>query len=679
MTRLVPTALWLIAGVAMALGCIGLTMGCDVWFHLMNGGAILAEGALPHADRWLIPLPDVAPRFFPNYEWLFGVVVQTVWRWGGYAGIDLLRGVLILAAFLFVGVASWRRAGTSPLARHLAPALLLLGFAAASTRFEPRPHLVSVAGLALMTLLVRMPGLRGVVCLVPAALLWANCHIEILFGIVYALIWLVPDRSGTKPKTDDWKYHALYVIVLVTAAALSPAGSHLVGQAGSYYEGERMIRNLGFWNVELVPMTFEPYGSPRNLLILMAWAAIIIRVFRKRNFIDPETLSAAAFIILPFISVRYIITSAVVLVPFLAGIPGEIFPNEGEGEASPKHAVAGILGIAAVLLFAPSVFLPGHCSRPHPAGCAAPADAYDSAGEFPDAALRFLTRNGLGRRLFSHDMWGNFVAFYDNPCVHSAFAPRRMPYMSAMFQTMPWQRVERYLKAVVDDGAWRRLSADAKIDTIILPYPENASDPWREFLRRIAFSSDWKLVWWDDTALVYLASTSPWLEREGRTFSAARPDRWIVTDVFPASPADRAAALAEMRRARETPEGGRVIRSLHWMASLMMQDGDATATIRLLEAVRTKTGSQERMLKAHLGEAYARLSRWPEAYDHLAVAAREPASSAVLFYNLAVAAARCEHLTEAAEALKRCLACDPSFSRALELRALLAGAGVDGF
>lgn len=679
MTSLVPATLWLAAAAVMVLGCIGLTMGCDVWFHLMNGGAIIAEGAIPHADRWLIPLPDAPSRFFPNYEWLFGVMLQTVWRRGGYAGIDILRVVLILAAFLFVGAASWRRAGNSPLARSLAPAILLLGFAAASTRFEPRPHLVSVAGLALMTLLVRMPGIPGVVCLVPAALLWANCHIEILFGIVYAVIWLVPDRSDAHRPAGAWKYIAMYIAILAAAVAMSPAGPHLVGQAGSYYEGERMIRNMGFWNVELVPMTFEPLGSPRNLLVLLALAALFARMFRTGRFFDPEILSVAAFIILPFISVRYIITTAVVLVPFLTGIPGDVSSGESGGDVSPKHAITGIIGVAAILLCAPAVFLPGNTSRPHPAGCAAPAEAYDSDGEFPDAALRFLTRNGIGRRIFSHDRWGNFIAFYDNPCAHSASASVRMPFMNAMFQTMPWQRVERYLKAIVDDAAWRKLSVDAKIDAVLLPYPENGSDPWHEFMRRIAFSSDWKLVWWDDTTFVYLASASPWLERGGRAFSAARPDQWLVTDTYPTSPADRAAALSEMNGAREDPEGGRVIRTLHWMASLMMQGGDATSTIRLLEAAKTKTGSQERTLKAHLGEAYARLSRWPEAYDHLSIAAREPASSAGLLYNLAVAAAHCERLPEAAEALKRCLACDPSFTPAVKFRALLVESGADGF
>ncbi len=679
MARFVQTVPWVVAAAAMLLGCIGVSVGCDVWFHLLNGKAILAEGAIPHADRWLIPLTDVAPRFFPNYEWLFGVMTRTAWKWGAYAGIDILRGVLILTAFLFVGAAAWRRAGTSSLARHLAPALLLLGYAAASSRFEPRPHLVSAVGLALMTLLVRMPGVRGAACLVPAALLWANCHIEILFGIAYAVIWIVPDRTEPDRPAGSWKYHALYTCILVAAVALSPAGPHLVGQAGSYYEGERLIRSMGFWNVELAPMTFEPYGSARNLLVLLSAAALLVRVSRTRTPFDPEALSAAVFMILPFISIRYIITSSIVLVPFLAGALGGIFPREAGNGASPKHAAAGVLGVAAVLLLSPAAFLHEHASRPHPAGCAAPAGAYDPAGEFPDAAVRFLSRNGLGRRVFSHDKWGNFIAFYDNPCSHAASAPARMPYMNAMFQTMPWQRVERYLKAVVDDGAWRNLSSDAKIDAVLLPYPESASDPWGEFLRRIAFSSDWSLVWWDDTALVYLASASPWLAREGRAFSAARPDRWSVTERFPTSPADRAAALAEMRRARETPEGVHVIRTLHWMASLMMKDDEATATIRLLEGVQTKNRVQERMVKAHLGEAYARLSRWAEAYDQLAIAAREPASSAILFYNLAVAAARCERLPEAAEALDRCLACDPSFGRALDLRAVLARAGEMNF
>lgn len=665
-------SLWIIALAAVVLGCLGLSMGFDVWFHLLNGAQIITAGEIPHHDHWLIPLADLPSRFFPNYEWLFGLIIQSAWQYGGYTAVDLLRGVLILTTFGFVAAASWRRAAASPVARVLTPALLLLAFAAASGRFEPRPQIVSSAGLALMTLLVRMPAMAGAILLVPVALFWANCHIEILFGIGYAAIWLLPSHQPGEGRGETLKFNILYLLILIAAVALSPAGPHLIGQAGSYYEGERMIRAMGFWNVELVGLTFDPQHPAAFLFILIATIALILRTFRKKRLFDPETLSAAAFILLPFISSRYILPGVVILTPFLAGIPGDIASETSEAEPTPMPLITGALAMVLVLWLAPSAFLPGNPSRPHGSGCAAPPEAYNAESEFPDAALRFLTRNGIGGQMFTHDKWGNFVAFYDNPCQHHASAIRRKPFMNAMFQTMPWQRIERYLNAILNETAWHKLCADADIETVLLPYPENASDPWHPFMQRISFNAGWKLVWWDDTGFAYVASTHPYLQKGGKPFSAARPDQWLVTGTFPESAPVRAAALAEMAEIRGLPEGSRVIRTLQWMAGLMMKSGDATSTILLLESEGEKIAPRNKHLNALLGEAYGRAARWNEAYERLSLSAREPASSAALFYNLAVAAAHSERLPEARAALERCLACDPLFGQAVELKRIIA-------
>jgi len=673
-------ALWIAAGVAILMACRGLPMGYDVWFHLLNGQEILTSGVIPHEDHWLVPFPGIPPRFFPNYEWLFGVLLRLAWQWGGYTAADLLQGLIIAATFTATALACRRKAADEPVARLLAPAILLLAFAAASPRFEPRPQIVSAAGLALLALFLRTPGIVRTILFIPVAFFWANCHIEILLGIGYAGIWLLPEHS---PGPDAGhaaggrgKFRAVLLALLVLAVALSPSGPHLLAQAGSYYDGERMIRSMGFWNVELVPIRFDPVHSAGSQLLLLAALGILLRIFRRKTVLDPETVGACAFLVLPFISLRYLLPSAVILAPFIAGIPAEFYPARPAGpgleeKPTPVPLICAALALPLVLWAYAPVYVHPAPSRPAAAGCSAPPDVYDSGSEFPDAALRFLGRNNIEGNIFSHDRWGNFIAFYDNPCPHTGSPTRRTPYMNAMFQTMPRQRVERYLKAILDDAAWRILCRDAAIRVALVPYPENASDPWWPFMQRIASDSCWRLIWWDDAAFVYVASGQEYLARGGKSFSAARPDRWLIEKRLPSSRSERDAALVELAAARRDPEGRRVIKTLQLMGTMMLQSDDATSAVNLLEPEIEHLRGETRPLNLLLGEAYGRLSRWEDAYSQLTAAAREPASSAPLLYNLAVAAARTDRISEARVALNRCLACNPAFAQALQLRKMI--------
>ncbi|HOY67328.1 MAG TPA: hypothetical protein PLP29_10590, partial [Candidatus Ozemobacteraceae bacterium] len=587
--RVSEAALWGVAAVAMAAGCIGLTLGYDVWFHLLNGEAVRTLGGIPHRDLWLVPMGSLPDVHFPNYEWLFGVVLDTAWRLGGYVGIDLVRAGLILTCMLLTAIACRLEAGTEGWARLACPAILLLAYAAASQRFEPRPQLVSAAGLALLGVLLRRPGLAGAILLAPAALVWANCHIEILFGIGCAALMLLPGSGRPAEAAGAAKWRAVMLAELVLAVAISPAGPHLIGQTGAYYETERMIRSMGFWNVELLPLRFAPGSSAASHLVLLGAAALLVRVGRTRRLLDPAVLLTAGFCLIPFLSVRFVLPAAVVLAPPIAGA---VRCGRGgrDGVASPDPfpvrpaaVFAAAMAVAGVLLFHAPAFQPGSGARPPAATATAGIPARDAGAEFPDAVIRYCVRYDIAGNIFAPDRWGNFLAWYGNPPLGAATGARRVPFVNAMFQTMSGKRVERYLAAVLRESDWASLRAEAAIDLLLLPYPENVSDPWRPFLQRIAADPAWRLAWWDDAAFLYVASGHPALERVGKTFDSARPDRWLLGGELPVEAPARDAALAELAGARGEPEGCRVGRTLRWMASIHLAAGAATEVVRLLE------------------------------------------------------------------------------------------------
>lgn len=685
--RVSEAALWCVAAVAMVAGCIGLTLGYDVWFHLLNGEAIRTLGGIPHRDLWLVPMSGLPDVHFPNYEWLFGVLLDTAWRLGGYTGIDLVRAGLILSCMLLTGIACRREAGMDGWARLACPVILLLAYAAASQRFEPRPQLVSAAGLALLGVLLHRPGAAGAVLLAPAALIWANCHIEILFGIGYTAVMLLPDPGRPAEEAGAAKWRAVMLAELVLAVAFSPAGPHLIGQTGAYFETERMIRSMGFWNVELLPLLFDPVSSAASQLVLLGAVVVLVRLFRIRRLLDPVLLLAAGFSLIPFLSVRFILPAAVILAPLIAGMARstrleaepapthrtwEVGRRRLDGAASPdpvRPAVVFVaaMAVAGVLFLHASAFRPGEGSRP-PAPSSYAGDATRHQGaEFPDVVVRYCVKYNITGNIFAPDRWGNFLAWYGNPPIAEASGARRVPFVNAMFQTMSGRRVERYLAAVLRESDWARLRDEAKIDLLVLPYPENASDPWRPFLQRIAADPTWRLAWWDDAAFLYLASGHPALDRVGNSFDAARPDRWLLGGGLPVGASAREAALTELAWARGDPEGCHVLRTLRWMASIHLAAGAATEAVLLLEPASRGRQAGMAPLHALLGDAYGRLGRWDDACREFAVAAGT-ASSAELFYNLALAAGRTGRVGEAIEALEMSLACDAGFRPAVELR-----------
>ncbi|HEY9068879.1 MAG TPA: hypothetical protein VIV61_01410, partial [Candidatus Ozemobacteraceae bacterium] len=111
-------------------------------------------------------------------------------------------------------------------------------------------------------------------------------------------------------------------------------------------------------------------------------------------------------------------------------------------------------------------------------------------------------------------------------------------------------------------------------------------------------------------------------------------------------------------------------RTLRWMAMLHLAAGSATEAVLLLEPACRQSPARMAPLHALLGEAYGRLGRWDEACREFAAAAGT-ASSAELFYNLALAAGRTGRVGEAIEALERSLACDAGFRPAVELRKVM--------
>jgi GNAT superfamily N-acetyltransferase len=152
----------------------------DIWWHLRTGQWIVAHGAVPTTDpfsRFGLGRPWVA------YSWLFELLVYGLYRGLGLGGILLYRVVLTLAVALSVHRLVAKREPRFAVALGLVGAALL----ALLPLMNERPWLFTIlfSALTLDVVLDLRAGrsTRAAWLLPPLFALWANLHIQFVYGL----------------------------------------------------------------------------------------------------------------------------------------------------------------------------------------------------------------------------------------------------------------------------------------------------------------------------------------------------------------------------------------------------------------------------------------------------------------------------------------------------------------
>ena len=152
----------------------------DIWWHLRTGQWIVEHHALPATDPFSHTMQGTP---WVVYSWLYEVLVYLLVRWLGLAGVvcytTVLVLVLIVALFVFV-----RQTARTDLRALGYVGLGLFGIATLCT---PRPWLFTFLFFVIeYTLLIRARRLgrtRALWWLVPIYALWANLHIQFIYGL----------------------------------------------------------------------------------------------------------------------------------------------------------------------------------------------------------------------------------------------------------------------------------------------------------------------------------------------------------------------------------------------------------------------------------------------------------------------------------------------------------------
>jgi hypothetical protein len=331
------------------------------------------------------------------YSWLFDIVAQFFYRSFGYLGMVYLELLIrvALAVALFHLVRSllpgfWRAAGITAVALY-----------AMSWIIGPRPGMLTILfGIIELEILLavrRTGAAKKLWLLPPMLLLWANWHIQFVYGLlllgIFACEALAARVWGNQTARKDWlpiKQAWLVMGVSFLATLVNPYGPRIYSTVFQYMNQPKVFGQI----VELRAMTFREPANYAALLLTLA-AAIAIGWRRDRRLLWPVLLTIAA--VLAFRSVKE--------TWFLAVISAGALADGWDWQRSDETPRLAVRNQLAAWVFLLAVIVAGYRYY----GVSNDFLEMQIAGKFPETSARYIEKHHLAGPLYNDFNWGGYL------------------------------------------------------------------------------------------------------------------------------------------------------------------------------------------------------------------------------------------------------------------------------
>jgi hypothetical protein len=382
-------------------------LDADIWWHLRDGNTIVTQHAVPH-HGWFT---QYSSHPWVDYSWGSEVVMSRFHHWLGLMGLVVLRSsleiaiTLVLFQILRQGLRSFWQAVP----------LTAAGMWAIHHCLGMQPMLISVLMFAVELSLIFEACWRkiiGPVLWLPLLfLLWANLHIQFIYGL-FVLLLLTAMTWAVRILPREWVSKlqltaTLPFVPLIGVAAASVAAT-LVGPYSwrLYAVIFHYVRSSAPYMIitELQALNFR---VPEHFVLLLIVAAAFF-VLGWRRSRDPFKL--ALLVICTVVGFRMTRDSWFCALPALA-IIGDRDPSEIKQESIPrlrKLAFAAVTGFLTVAVFV----LLSWDSKTNNATLARAV-----AANFPVNASAFVQAHWSEPRIYNDMNWGGFLiwALPDSP------------------------------------------------------------------------------------------------------------------------------------------------------------------------------------------------------------------------------------------------------------------------
>jgi hypothetical protein len=388
-----------------AVGVIALTiklciLDLDIWWHLKVGDWIVQHAAVPHTG---ILSRTAAERPWIAYSWGYELLMSRAYAWGGILGIGLYGTLLTIAVAFAVYWMVRRVSGRFWVAWLLTlsccyPFLFMI---------MPRPVFFSIIlfsiTLALLMESNRSGRIETLYWLPVIFLLWANLHIQFIYGLlpvgmllgVSVFLWVL-ERFGKSfeflaPRALPVGKLALIFAACLLATCIGPYSYHLYGVIAEYSKAKSAYSLI----VELQPLTFRAMNHYVQLLLCAA--AFVAVGWQKRIDLFKLALLTVASVV-AFRTMRDSWFLCTVAAACIADVLACSKREKSEGTLE-------LAGVFAVVVIALALFA---------RGIGFTQQGLDQAisRRFPVKAVNFLRHNPVPGPLYNTLDWGGFLMWY---------------------------------------------------------------------------------------------------------------------------------------------------------------------------------------------------------------------------------------------------------------------------
>ena len=442
----------------------------DMFFHLKEGGRVLAEGRLPLVEDYSYTRPG---KTMVATEWLSGAVFAALFRLGAYPAVAAFNALLLVAA-LWLMTRVWGDDGPPEPLRALLAALAafaLLNFALAKVQN------FTFFFFALYLYWARLweRGRKWAPWAMAAALApWVNLHGGFMLG------WAILAGVCGRDFLETRRPRALAPWALGTFACfLHPNGATAFVYPLWFFFSAPAGRGL---ILEWRPLGPAWSAAPYALLLAVFLAA---RTDRLRSRF-PWAALVLVFLVLGLRTRK--------MLPFFAlgagAASGLAWARASLGGARSRLCLAG----AAALLLAIAAIEAGEARALAPLG-----PISDFEREFPRVAAEKTAALYPGRRLFHPYDWGGYLLYKIAPGVPVFIDGRLDPY---------WTLIPAYKTLIEAAPGWSVLADAFGIETALLP-------PGSPLAKALHADPAWKAVGGDGHAELFARRLLRPAEKDG--------------------------------------------------------------------------------------------------------------------------------------------------------------------
>lgn len=373
----------------------------DIWWHLKVGDWIVQHGAVPHTG---ILSRTAANRPWVAYSWGYEVLLSRAYAWFGLIGIGVFGTLLTLMVVYSIYWMLRRLSGRF----WISAVLTLVVCAAFLFDGAPRPFFFSMALFAVtLTILLeasRSGSVRLLYWLPPIFLIWANLHIQFIYGLFLVGLLMgvtFAQQPANKlgiiphfvlPSTLPFRTLALTFVLCVLATLIGPNFYHPYVAVWEYSKAKFTYSII----VELQAPSFRDYSQYVELLLAAA-AFYAVGSQKKLDLFKLSLLTIASVV-----AFRTMRDAWFICLP--AGACIADFPMP-ETERERPESWLELSGVMVAVLALLALFSRGTDFNQRSFDRAISAD-------YPVDAVNFLRRNPVPGPLYNNLNWGGFLMWY---------------------------------------------------------------------------------------------------------------------------------------------------------------------------------------------------------------------------------------------------------------------------